>query len=83
MEPMFLPAVENEDRPNPYGGMVQMLRKSSRTIPQIFHLFAFRWPMTQHLSRMTQEVMRGPSTLEPGMRELIAAFTSQGNHCPF
>jgi len=28
-------------------------------------------------------VMRGPSPLSPGMRELIAAFTSARNHCPF
>jgi AhpD family alkylhydroperoxidase len=27
--------------------------------------------------------MRGPAPLDPGMRELIAAFTSARNHCPF
>jgi len=28
-------------------------------------------------------VMRGPSPLPPGVRELIAAFTSRRNDCPF
>lgn len=83
MEPMFLPGVENAERPGPYGGMIKMLRKSGGTIPQIFHLFAFKPQMTEPLARFTQEVMRGPSPLEPGMRELIAAFTSSRNHCPF
>jgi len=27
--------------------------------------------------------MRGPSPLPPGIRELIAAFTSRRNDCPF
>jgi AhpD family alkylhydroperoxidase len=27
--------------------------------------------------------MRGPSPLSPGQRELIAAFTSKRNECPF
>jgi len=28
-------------------------------------------------------VMRGPSPLSPGLRELIAAFTSRRNDCLF
>ena len=31
----------------------------------------------------SQEVMRGPSPLSPGLRELIAAFTSRRNDCLF
>ena len=38
---------------------------------------------TDHLMRFTQEVMRGPSELEPGKRELIAAFVSGKNRCLF
>ena len=52
-------------------------------IPQILYLFAFKPQMTEHLSRFTQELMRGPSPLSPGQRELIAAFTSSRNACPF
>ena len=34
-------------------------------------------------SQWLQEVMRGPSDWSVGERELIAAFTSRLNHCPF
>jgi uncharacterized peroxidase-related enzyme len=39
--------------------------------------------MTQHLARFTQEVMREPSPLSPGLRELFAAYTSYVNECEF
>jgi len=46
-------------------------------------MFAFRPEATQHLARFTQEILRGEAPLSPGMRELIAAFTSYRNDCPF
>ena len=52
-------------------------------IPQILHLFAFKPERTDHLARFTQGVMRGPSPLLPGQRELIAALTSKLNQCLF
>jgi alkylhydroperoxidase family enzyme len=52
-------------------------------VPPIFYLLGFKPRMTEHLNAFTQEVMRGPSILPPGMRELIAAFTSRGNQCVF
>lgn len=57
--------------------------KTEEDPPEIMHLFSFRPDKTEHLSRFTQEVMRGPSELSPGQRELIAAFTSDRNGCPF
>ena len=30
-----------------------------------------------------QEILRGDSPLSPGLRELIAAYTSKRNQCPF
>jgi hypothetical protein len=51
--------------------------------PQIWHMFAFKPDATIHLARFTQEIMREPAPLTPGMRELIAAYTSAHNHCPF
>jgi len=80
---MFLPAVESERRPSPYLDAVDAMRANSQEYPQIWHLFAYRPEATQHLARFTQEIMRGPSPLSPGMRELIAAFTSYRNDCPF
>jgi hypothetical protein len=50
--------------------------------PQIWHLFSFL-PATEHLARFTQAVLRGPAPLSPGLRELIAGYTSKRNDCPF
>lgn len=52
-------------------------------LPEVKEMFAFKRAATRHLDHFTQEVMRGPSPLSPGLRELIAAFTSRENHCPF
>ena len=35
------------------------------------------------ISRLTQQVMRGPSDWSAGERELFAAFVSRLNQCPF
>ena len=79
---MFLPGIESNPEPGPYRDLIQMA-KGSGEYPQIWHLFAFRSKAGDHLSRFTQEIMREPAPLSPGIRELIAAFTSYGNHCPF
>jgi alkylhydroperoxidase family enzyme len=83
MKPMFLPDVENARQSSGYLDAIEQMRAAGQEFPQIWHLFAFRPDATQHLARFTQEVMRGPSPLPPGMRELIAAFTSYRNDCPF
>ena len=62
-------------------GMRLGIRTNTPEVPE--DLFAYLPQATQHLARFTQEVMRGPSPLSPGMRELIAAFTSSRNQCPF
>lgn len=80
---MFLTEVEQAEGAGQYADLLRMMRASGGPVSQIFHLFAFKPHATDHLSRFTQEVMRGPSPLSPGMRELIAAFTSAGNHCPY
>lgn len=83
MKPMFLPAVEQHAEPSPYLDAIQAMKAAGKEYPQIWHLFAFRPEATQHLARFTQEVMREPAPLSPGLRELIAAYTSARNHCPF
>jgi len=83
MEPMFLHDVENEPAPGAYAELIAACRRSGAPFPQIWHLFAFKPAATRHLERYTHEVMRGPSPLSAGMRELIAAMTSARNHCPF
>jgi alkylhydroperoxidase family enzyme len=83
MKPMFLPDVENNPQPSPTGDLIRMAQSSGDEYPQIWHLFAYRPQATSHLSAFTQEIMRGDAPLSPGLRELIAAFTSIGNNCPF
>jgi alkylhydroperoxidase family enzyme len=83
MKPMLLSDVENDPKPSGYLDAIEAMRNTRQEYPQIWHLFAFRPDATEHLARFTQEVMRGPSPLSPGIRELIAAFTSYRNDCPF
>ena len=83
MHPMFLPGVEQADPQGSYASSIAAFRAAGMPVPQIMHLFAYKPDRTEHLSRFTQGVMRGPSPLSPGLRELIAAFTSRRNDCPF
>jgi len=83
MKPMFLPEVEEAAPQGPYAVPIAGMREAGVPVPQIMHLFAYKPDRTNHLSAFTQGVMRGPSPLTPGMRELIAAFTSRRNDCPF
>jgi|HubBroStandDraft_5_1064220.scaffolds.fasta_scaffold144857_2 hypothetical protein len=83
MKPMFLPDVERHDGPSPFTAMIRSMRESGQEYPQIWHMFAFMPKATDHLARFTQEILRGPAPLSPGIRELIAAYTSYRNDCPF
>jgi len=83
MKPMLLPDVEHAEPKGPSAGPIKELRAAGLPVPQIMHLFAFKPDRTEFLSRFTQGVMRGPSPLSPGLRELIAAFTSRRNDCLF
>jgi alkylhydroperoxidase family enzyme len=83
VESIFLKDVEESARCDPAGSEFAAMEAQGIPVPQILYLFAFKPGATEHLSRFTHEVMRGPSPLAPGMRELIAAFTSSRNQCPF
>jgi len=83
MERMYLPDVENYEGEGPWADAIRQMRGAGAPIPQITHLFAFKTDRAQHLAQFTQGVMRGSSPLSPGQRELIAAFTSRRNDCPF
>lgn len=80
---MFLKEIETR----PAEGMTKIaldnLRGDGGTVPEILHLFRFKTRSTDHLVRFTEEVMRGPSPLSPGMRELIGAYFSKQNQCSF
>ena len=84
MDRMFLPDVESHPAAgSSYSAILRAAQAAGAEYPQIWHLFAFKPDATIHLERWTQAIMRGPSPLSPGIRELIAAITSSGNHCPF
>ena len=83
MKPMYLRDVEAHAGEGRYASMIGHLRGQGVPVPQIMHLFAFKPDRTEHLAEFTHGVMRGPSPLPPGVRELIAAFTSRRNDCPF
>ena len=83
MRQMFLPEVEQRNASGAYARAIDGLRAAGQPVPQIMHLFAYKPDRTDFLSRFTQGVMRGPSPLPAGFRELIAAFTSRRNDCLF
>jgi len=83
VQPMFLPGVEQNSKPSGYLDAIEMMRSTGAEYPQIWHMFAYLPKATEHLARFTQEILRGPAPLSPGMRELIAAYTSYRNECPF
>ena len=83
MKPMFLKSVDQGTAAGPYATAIQGLEAAGAPVPQIMRLFAFRPDRTAHLAHYTHGAMRGPSPLSPGLRELIAAYTSRLNHCPF
>jgi alkylhydroperoxidase family enzyme len=83
MRPMFLSHVEHHEPGEPFASAFAMMSAAGQPVPQIMRLFAFKPEATRFLAQFTQSVMRGPSPLSPGFRELIAAYTSKLNHCPF
>ena len=82
MDPMFLPDVERDAKPGPWRDAIRVMEAAGE-YPQIWHLFAYLPSATAHLARFTQEILRGPAPISPGLRELIAAYTSARNDCGF
>ena len=83
MKPMFLKDVEQHKGDNNYTRAIEMMKRVGPEYPQILHMFSFKMDATVHLERFTQEMLREAAPLSPGLRELIAAYTSKLNHCPF
>ena len=80
---MYLKEIEARPARGMTGIAFKRLRAAGETIPDILHLFRFKRRNTDHLIRFTEEVMRGPSPLSPGMRELIGAYFSKKNQYAF
>jgi hypothetical protein len=83
MDHMFLPAVESHKGDDNYTRAIDVMKRAGSEYPQILHMFSYKIHATVHLERFTQEILREPAPLSPGFRELIAAYTSHLNQCPF
>lgn len=83
MHPMYLAEVEQGAGKGTYADRIALMRAQGKPMPQIWHLFAYKPDRTDFLAHFTQGVMRGPSPLSAGLRELIAALTSKRNDCDF
>jgi uncharacterized peroxidase-related enzyme len=57
--------------------------KVDPALPGIIGLFDYRPETAKPLSELAEVLLRGPSSLTPGERELIAAAVSRGNECNF
>jgi hypothetical protein len=80
---MFLKDVEEFKGDDNYSCAIEIMKRAGPEYPQILHMFSFKMSATVHLERFTQEIMREAAPLSPGIRELIAAYTSSLNQCPF
>lgn len=80
---MFLKEIETRPPEGVMRIVFQKMEQAGAGIPDIMHLFRFKKRNTDHLVRFTEEVMRGPSPLSTGTRELIGAFVSSRNNCGF
>jgi hypothetical protein len=80
---MFLKDVEEHQGDDNYTRAIEMMKRVGPEYPQILHMFSYKIKATAHLERFTQEMMREAAPLSPGIRELIAAYTSSLNECPF
>ena len=80
---LHLPGVEQDLKPGTYRALIEGARARGDEYSKIWDLFAFQHDVTINLGRFTQGVLRAPSTISPGLRELIAAYTSSLNECRF
>lgn len=54
-----------------------------KDLPGILGPMTFRPETAKHLNALAETLLRGPSTLTSGERELIAAYVSHQNNCLF
>ena len=52
-------------------------------LPGIISLFAYRPETAKPMGELAEVLLRGPSSLTRGERELIATYVSDGNECGF
>ena len=80
---LYLPGVEAHPQSGAYQALIDAAKSRDAEYSKIWNLFAFKQDFTIHLAKFTQGVLREPASISPGLRELIAAYTSQQNACGF
>lgn len=80
---LYLPDVERNPKPGVYQRVIESTKAQHPEYPKIWDLFAFGQEFTPHLARFTHGVLRTPVSISPGLRELVAAYTSHLNRCAF
>ena len=80
---MYLNDIQHHHAQSHWGFAAEGMKAAGIPVPQIMHLFNYKPERTKYLAMFSQEVMRGPSPLSPGQRELIAAFTARMRNCVF
>jgi uncharacterized peroxidase-related enzyme len=82
-EPMFLRGVEDNPKPSVYRDLIENAKSSGGDYWQIWHLLAFDPEAAHHLAALSHTLMHNECPISPGLRELIAAYTSSLNQCEF
>jgi uncharacterized peroxidase-related enzyme len=82
-EPMFLRGVEENPKPSVYRDLIESAKASGGDSWQIWRLLAFNPEAAHHLAALSQVLMHDEAPLTPGLRELIAAYSSSLNQCEF
>lgn len=82
-EAMFLPGVEDNPKPSVYRDLIENAKSSGGDYWQIWHLLAFDPEAAHHLAALSHSLMHNEAPISPGLRELIAAYTSSLNQCEF
>jgi uncharacterized peroxidase-related enzyme len=80
---MFLQGVEDNPKPSVYRDLIESAKTSGGDYWQIWHLLAFDPEAAHHLAALSHSLMHNEAPISPGLRELIAAYTSSLNQCEF
>ena len=84
LKSLFIPDIESRPKQDGvYQRVIEKTKAEHPEYPKIWDLFAFGEDYTGFLARFTNGVLRTPATISPGLRELIAAYTSRLNNCAF
>jgi hypothetical protein len=77
---IFLPGVQSNPQPSHYLNLIETCQKTGREVWNIWYLFAFLPEATQHLGRLTQEILCGPISVESSN---VRALRSRNQSLPF